>query len=166
MNQTRLASALVNVFQIPYLGDNALVGNLPHTEKYYKYLGKLSLFGLSDHVTIEVKSKNREIFPIIKSIIKSRDLRPRTREAVGTYIDQVDVQGFVRSVESCEEKVTMLETIINIGLYFILPLRKIAVLSHETPWVTSSLKDLIKRRQVALNRRNTRQLKYLINQVI
>ena len=60
----------------------------------------------------------------------------------------------------------MLETIINIGLDFILLLRKIAVLSHETPWVTSSLKDLIKRRQIALNRGNTRQLKYLINQVI
>ena len=78
MNQTRLASALANVFQMPYLADSALVGNLPHTEKYYKNLGKLSLFGLSDHVTIEVKSKNRGIFPIIKSIIKSRDLATTT----------------------------------------------------------------------------------------
>ena len=59
----------------------------------------------------------------------------------------------------------MLETIINIGLDFILPLRKITVLSNEPPWVTSSLKDKIKRRQMALNQGDTQQFKYLRNQV-
>ena len=105
------------------------------------------------------------VFPIIKSIIKSRDLRPSKRQAISTYLEQVNVHSLVRSVGSCEEKVTMLETIINIGLEFILPLRKITVLSNEPPWVTSSLKDLIKRRQMALNRGDTQEFKYLRNQV-
>ena len=91
-------------------------------------------------------------------------MRPSKRQAVSAYLEQVDVQGLVKSVESCEEKVTMLETIINIGLDFILPLRKIIVLSNEPPWITSSLKVLIKRRQMALNRGDTQKFKYLRNQ--
>ena len=53
----------------------------------------------------------------------------------------------------------MLETIINIGLDFIFPLRKIIVLSNTPPWITSSLKDLIKTRQMALNRGDTQEFK-------
>ena len=118
-------------------------------------------------MTIEIKPRNREILPITKSIIKSRDVRPSKRQAVssGCYLEQVDVQGLVKSVESCEEKVTMLETIINIGLDFILRLRKIIVLSNKPPWITSSQIDLIKTRQMAPNRGDTQEFKYLRNQV-
>ena len=42
------------------------------------------------------KNYETEIFSIIKSTIKSRDL------AVSRYLEQVDVQGLVKSVESCE----------------------------------------------------------------
>ena len=167
MNVKRLRNHfnLKQIVKFPTRGENILDFVLTNMEKYYDNPGKLSPFGLSDHVTIEVKPKNRDVFPIIKSIIKSRDLRPSKRQAISTYLEQVNVHSLVRSVESCEEKVTMLETIINIGLDFILPLRKITVLSNEPPWVTSSLKDLIKRRQMALNRGDTQEFKYLRNQV-
>ena len=123
---------LKQIVKFPTRGENILDLVLTNMEKYYANPGKLSPFALSHHVTIEVKPKNREIFPIIKSIIKSIDLQQSKRQAVSTYLEQVDVQGLVKSVESCEEKVTMLETIINIKLDFIILLRKITVLIKQT----------------------------------
>lgn len=101
----------------------------------------------------------------MKSTIKSRDLRPSKRHAVRSYLEQLDVPGLISSVQSCEKKVSLLEMIIKTGLDSILPLRSRTVLSNDPPWVTSSLKDLIKKRQIALNCGNLHDFKYLRNRV-
>ena len=68
---------------------------LTNLEKYYEKPIKFSAFGLSDHVTIAVKTKAK------------------------------------MHVQSCEEKTSMLEEIIKIGLYAIMPLESKTVISNE-----------------------------------
>ena len=92
-------------------------------------------------------------------------MRRSKRHAVRSYLEQLDVPGLINSVPSYEEKTSLLELIVKTGLDFILPLRSRTVLSNEPPWFTSRLKDLIKRRQMALVCGNLQDFKRLRNRV-
>ena len=63
---------------------------LTNLEKFYKKLIKLPAFGLSDHVTIVVKPKAKMQDKPVKSMTKSRDMRPSKRYAMTSYL-QVNV---------------------------------------------------------------------------
>ena len=65
-------------------------------------------------------------------------------------LEAVDVHALVDSKSSCEEKVNMLEKIVNTGMDTLLPVRSKTVVINEPPWVNQSLKKMIRGRQKAL----------------
>ena len=123
-------------------------------------------FGLSDHVSIEVKPRRRSQFQQTSKIkVKSRDLRPSNRLAMRSYLELVDVKDMVGSVQLCEEKVTMLESIVKTGMKYIIPLRSKTIQKNNPPWLNSTLIKLIKKRQEALSKGNIVEFKWLRNRV-
>ena len=70
--------------------------------------------------------------------------------AMRAYLEAVDVHALVDSKNSCEEKVDMLEKIVNTGMDTLLPMRSKTVVINEPPWVNQSLKKMIRGRQKAL----------------
>ena len=81
------------------------------------------------------------------------------------YLEQVDVAAKIAAEESCESKVSMLQTILQTGLYIILLLKSKTVYPNEPPWITPTLKKLIKKRQRALNQGDHAEFKLLRNRV-
>ncbi|PFX11873.1 hypothetical protein AWC38_SpisGene24261 [Stylophora pistillata] len=122
-------------------------------------------FGLSDHASIELQPKERGHVKQPTITVKTRDLRPSKRQAMGTYLDAVDVNTLTCALKTCAEKVSLLEQIIKTGLDHILPTQSRRVHSTEPPWITSTLKDLIQARQRALSRGDNQQFRELRNRV-
>ena len=81
------------------------------------------------------------------------------RLAMRTYLYQVDVTAMIRAMSTCEEKVSMLKTIIKIGLDSVLPMKPKTVHPTELPWINSTLKNMIRKRQVSLGRGKVQHLK-------
>ena len=69
------------------------------------------------------------------------------------------------ALETCAEKVSLLEQIITTGLDRILPIQSRRVHSTEPPWITSTLKELIQARQRALSRWDDQQFREIRNRV-
>ena len=103
--------------------------------------------GLSSHMSIEVRAKVRLKSNNSKSTIQSRDMRPSKRLAMRTYLESVDLDTILNSADSCEGKTLLLEQIIKTGLDHVMPMRTRKVHSTEPPWITSSLKNLLQKRQ-------------------
>ena len=78
-------------------------------------------------------------------------------------LEQINVSNLINSAQSCDDKVSTLETIVKIGLDFIMPLETRTVISNASVWITSSLKDLIGKRQKALNSGSFQKFKRLRN---
>ena len=75
--------------------------------------------------------------------IMSRDLRPSKRYAKRTYLENADISKMINdAVDSCEEKITTLETIVRTGLDYVLPLKTKTVFTIERTWITK--KHLVK----------------------
>ena len=96
--------------------------------------------------------------PKTKHKILSCDRRPSARMAISTYLQEVMM---LDTVNTCEEKHSMLKT----GLDFILPLKLKTIHSNEPPWISATLKDLIKKRQKALAQGHVNKFKQLRNRV-
>ena len=157
--------SLKQIVNFPTRGRNTLDLVLTNLKKFYEEPTKMSAFGLSDHITIEVKAKTIAQVKSTKSIKQLSDLRPSKRYAVRAYLQQVNVSNLIDLVPSCEAKVKMLETIVSIGINSIMPMKSKTVVSNEPPWITSSLKNLIQLRQNALKSRNTVEFNRLRNLV-
>lgn len=97
--------------------------------------------------------------------IKARDFRPSKRQAMGTYLDAVDVCTMTCALGTCAEKVSLLELITTTGLDHIPPIQSRKVHSTKPPWITSTLKELIQACQHALSRGDKQQFQDLRNRV-
>ena len=97
-------------------GSNKLDLILTNLKNFYNTPVKRPNFGLSDHATVEVQPKQRVQLPRGQFIVKKRDLRPSSRFAMRLYLQQVDVPSLLGTVETCAEKVSLLDTIIKTGL--------------------------------------------------
>ena len=75
------------------------------------------------------------------------------------------VKDMVGSVQLCEEKITMLESIVKIGMEYIIPLRSKTIQISNPPWLNSTLIKLIRKRQEALSKGNIVEFKRLRNRV-
>ena len=96
----------------------------------------------------------------------SRDLRPSKRYAKRTYLENADISKMINdAVDSCEEKITTLETIVRTGLDYVLPLKNKIVFTTEQPWIKFTLKRLIKNCQRAFSQRNHVEFKPLRNHI-
>ena len=153
------------IVQFPTRGQNTLDKVLPNLEDYYAPPIKRSALGLSDHSSVEVQPKQRVSTSRSKQTVISRDLRPSNRHAMRLYLEQVDVAAKIAAEESCERKVSMLQTIIQTGLDIILPLKSKTVYPNEPPWINPTLKKLIKKHQRALNQGDHAEFKLLRNRV-
>ena len=82
-----------------------------------------------------------------------------------TYIEQVDVSAMISAVDSCEGKVSVLQTVVHTGLDYVLPLKTKTVISAEPPWINPTLKKLIKKRQRALRQGRHAEFTLLRNRI-
>jgi len=55
------------------------------------------------------------------------------------FLELVDVAAKIAAEESCERKVSMLQTIFQTGLDIILPLKSKTVYPNEPPWISPTL---------------------------
>ena len=157
---------LRQLIKFPTRGRNTLDLVLTNLDDFYDQPERYAPFGLSDHMSIVLKPKQRsELSKARKIITKKRDLRLSVRLAFRKYLDLLDIPSLFDRESSCVQKTSLLETIVKTGLDYITPLRSTIVRLAEPPWVTSKLSMLIKKRQQALNQGNIPQFKVLRNKV-
>ena len=87
------------------------------------------------------------------------------RVAMRTYPESVDLDTILNSADSCEGKTLLLEQIVKTGLDHVMPMRTRKVHSTEPPWIPSSLKNLLQKRQSALSRGDEQMFRELRNRV-
>jgi hypothetical protein len=91
-------------------------------------------------------------------------MRPSKRYGTRrSYLEQINFSNLINSVQSCDDRVSILEIIVKIGLDIIMPLQIRTVISNEPVWITFSLKDHIGKRQKALSSANFQEFKRLRN---
>ena len=167
LNTTRLRTGydLKQLVKFPTRGNNILDIVLTNLSTFFDQPTKRAPFGLSDHMSIEINpivhSKTREN----TVVVKVRDLRPSSRLAMRQYLEQVDMPGMLNRVKSCDEKTLLLQTIVNTGMDYILPLRGKKSKANDPPWMNLTLSNLIRNRQKALNQGNIDEFKRLRNHV-
>ena len=157
--------SLKQIVTFPTRGERTLDLVLTNLKEYYKDPIQRPPHGLSDHMSIEVQPKHRSKLPDSRLTIKIRDLRPSTRLAMRTYLQEVDVHTLVNNANGCAEKVSTFQSIIQYGLDSVLPMRSKIIHSSDPPWVNPALKDLIRRRQRALVENNQPLFRLLRNRV-
>ena len=156
---------LKQIVHFPTRGRRTLELILINISEYYQDPIERTPFGLSDHASIELQPKERAHVKQPAITIKARDLRPSKRQAMGTYLEAVDVCTMTCALETCAEKMLFLEQIITTGLDHILPIQPRRVHSPEPPWTTSTLKEPIQARQRALSRGDNQQFREITNRV-
>lgn len=145
---------LKQIAHFPTRGENTLDKILTNVQEYYDSPVERPAFGLSDHSSVEVQPKQRVKTWQTKQTVISRNVPPRNRLAMRTYVYEVDVTGMIRAMITWEGKVLIWQNIIKTGLDFVLPMKPKTVHPTEPPWVNSTLKKLIPKRQVALGQGN------------
>ncbi|CAB4034046.1 RNA-directed DNA polymerase from mobile element jockey, partial [Paramuricea clavata] len=167
LNGSRLCNfyKLKQIVNFPTRGSNTLDKIYTNLKRFYSPPIKMSPFGLSDHASIEVKPLERTNLPKPKITVKSRDIRPSKRLAMRLYLKEVDISTLINSQRSCEDKVKLLELIINTGMDRLLPLKSKTIVTSEPPWINQSLKCLIRKRQKALDQGDEVLFRTLRNRV-
>ena len=60
------------------------------------------------------------------------------------YLQEVDVNAHINTVNTCAEKVSVLETIVETRIDSVLPLRSKTIQHNEPPWINQTWKELIR----------------------
>jgi hypothetical protein len=117
-------------------------------------------------VTIVIRPiKPSQVQGTSTSSVKVRELRLSSRFAVRKYIEMVDIPTLLNTGHSCKEKTSLFQTIINNGLDSIIPLLNKTVRLNEPPWMNTTMKVLIRKRQKAIKQKRTTEFKRLRNQI-
>ena len=58
------------------------------------------------------------------------------------------------STTICQEKLSLFESLIKIGVESLLPLKQVRISRNDPPWITNKFKKIIKKRQKALSANN------------
>ena len=146
-------------------GSNTLNLIVTSLQEFYNTPVKRPNFGVSDHATADVQPKDRVQLPAARFTVQKRDLRPNSRLAIRSYLKEVNVSTLLDTTDTCADKVSLFETIVKTGLDFILPMRSKTIHTNEPPWITATLKDLIKKHQKALAQGDMEEFKQLRNRV-
>ena len=167
LNTKRLQNSfnLKQIVTFPTRGKRTLDLVLTNLKEYYQEPIQRPPHGLSDHMSVEVQPKHRSQLPNSRLTIKARDLRPSSRLAMRTYLQEVDAHTLVGDANSCAEKASIFQSIIQCGPDSILPVQSKSIHSTDPPWVNPALKDLIRRRQMALAENNQPMFRFLRNRV-
>ena len=92
------------IVPFPSRGESKL--NLVYTNlsAFYNVAKKLLPFGMSDHDNDKVQPIVRQVYPRCKLVLKSSDLRMTKHLAKRKYLDQVDLNQIVDTMDACVEK--------------------------------------------------------------
>ena len=121
---------------------------------FYNQPSSLPPLGLSDHLTIVTLAKER---------IHSNQSKEIHR--LGRFLCEVPWDFVVNSNQSCNQNLNNFTSVINYGQATLAPLRAVKVYHNNQPWMNSSLKRLIKKRQEAFAQKNQALYKQLRNKV-
>lgn len=91
--------------------------------------------------------------------------RSKTQQSSGNAEVQMDVTDIIHTASSCEDKTSLLLKIVKTGIDAISPLQSKFIHITEPPWINSSLKSLIRKRQSALNQGDLKEFRHLRNRV-
>lgn len=91
--------------------------------------------------------------------------RSKTQQSSGNAEVQMDVTDIIHTASSCEDKTSLLLKIVKTGIDAISPLQSKFIHITEPPWINSSLKSLIRKRQSALNQGDLKEFHHLRNRV-
>ena len=117
-------------------------------------------FGLSDHNTISASSLARKPGTAPDKFILKRDLRPSRKAEMGRYLCSLDWPSLFSSFVSCDDLLCVFENLIHTGLDLLMPIKKIRMNTHDVPWMTQHLKDLIRKRQQAFHKKGAASVQY------
>ncbi|XP_068674469.1 uncharacterized protein [Montipora foliosa] len=167
LQTTRLRNnyKLKQIVNFPTRGERTLDLVLTNLQDHYETPTQRPPLGLSDHMSIDVQPEVTIKSNSSTTNVQSRDMRPSKHLAMRTYLESVDSDSILNSVDSCEGKTSLLEQIIKTGLDHVMPMRTRKVHSTEPPWITSSLKNLLQKRQSALSRGDDQMFRELRNRV-
>ena len=73
-------------------------------------------------------------------LIKSRDLRPTKILAMRIYLEEVNIEIMIDSIDTCGSKVKMFEDIVNTGINSLLPVKSKTIHPNEPAWENQKLK--------------------------
>ena len=167
LNVTRIKNTcgIKQIAPFPSRGESKLDLIYTNLSAFYNVPKKLLPFGMSDHDTVKIQPIARQAYPRCKLVLKSSDLRMTKRLAMRKYLDEVDLNQIVATMDSCEEKTKTLEMIIKTSMDIVLPLKSKKVIVNEPPWINDQLKSLIRERQVALTQGDLVNFRRLRNRV-
>ena len=149
----------------PTRGNNTLDQIFTNLLEYYQPATSAPPFGLSDHLTIGLRPRIRSNQKTHRKFIKTRDKRPSKIASLGRFLSEIPWSDLLSTVQSCDDKLTILTDIITYGLNTIMPQQSMKVHITDRPWITNQLKSLIARRQKAFNSGNTLMFKLFRNKV-
>ena len=132
-------------------------------KSYYDKPIKCPAFGLLDHYFVEVQPKERPKSSQVKHTVFFQ--RSKTQQSSGNAEVQMDVTDIIHTASSCEDKTSLLLKIVKTGIDAISPLQSKFIHITEPPWINSSLKSLIRKRQSALNQGDLKEFHHLRNRV-
>ena len=98
---------LKQLVKFPTRGERTLDVILTNIPQFYDIPEKLDPFGLSDHFTISLLPKVRELNKNRPRVLKLRDTRPSNRMALGRVLSTID-WSCLDAINSCAEKLAFL----------------------------------------------------------
>jgi hypothetical protein len=167
LNLSRIKNAcgLKQIVPFPSRGESKLDLVYRNLSVFFEVPNKLPPFWMADHDTVKFQPLAIQAYPRCKLVLKSSDLRMTKRLAMRKYLDEVDLNQLVATMDSCEEKTKTLEIIIKTSMDILLPLKSKKVIVNEPPWINEQLKSLIRERQVALAQGDSVNFRRLRNRV-
>ena len=155
---------LKQLVNFPTRGERTLDVILTNISQFFDNPEKMAPFGLSDHFTISLFPKIRNINTNRPRVVKSRDIRPSNKMALGRVLSTID-WSCLDLINSCEGKVDFFNQIVSDSLNLIMPIKTRTIHNNDAPWMSDKLKRSIKNRQRALQSGNSIEFKYYRNVV-
>ena len=155
---------LKQLVSFPTRGERTLDVILTNISQFFVNPEKMAPFGLSDHFTISLFPKIRNINTNRPRVVKSRDIRPSNKMALGRVLSTID-WSCLDLINSCEGKVDFFNQIVSDSLNLIMPIKTRTIHNNDAPWMSDKLKRSIKNRQRALQSGNSIEFKYYRNVV-
>ena len=109
-------------------------------------------FGLSDHATVLVSSKNSQKSVNSTRYVFKRDTRASRKAEPRRYLSTMDWDLLLSFREACDELERTLREVIHTSLDIIMTVKKVRMNTKDALWMTLELKSLILKRRKAFHR--------------
>ena len=120
--------------------------------------------GLSDHSSVLLKPTGKHAPSLPTTQIQRRDCRASNRRTLISTLEVVNWTSLYR-LNSCEDQLNVFQSVVLGACNSCLPMRSVKLHSSDKPWITSDIKDSIKKRQQAWVKGELQQYKFHRNKV-